>query len=622
MIPRYAMKLKAIISLGLSNVLAVAWYRVKFKSGYFEKSQPITSFDIFEGQSPIGGPYRIGPQKNEYCLQYFSSKAHKVGRVPEWNFDPYTTKTLLSNEQHWSKLTDFSLSTGDVKVLWEPSRFDWLIKSCWEERYSVSGTSIPIDDWLIDWCQKNPFNRGVNWKCAQEASIRVLHVLLAALIRHDRVLSPNPFFIQFLVFHLKRISPTVAYAKAQDNNHATTEATALFCIGAILESEGQLDATELALARKAQQAGRDLLEERVSSLILSDGAFSQYSTNYHRLMLDTVVFSECVRRFLNLREFSQKFYEKAAAASEWMMAMTDPVSGDAPNIGANDGAMLFNASSHEYRDFRPTCQAAQHLFCKRAVYQTQKHCLAEVFSKEFAMQAAIETSELKAHPLHTMCQKLGEENTFAILKIPHNRFRPAQSDALHLDFWHNGINLIRDAGTYTYNPKDSELVNFSSAGCHSTVEIDERDQMPKLSRFLYGEWLKPVNSGPQSDESLKTSTLTAVNEISSKYIDYLGASHQRIVKQISSKEWVVTDDVKGIAKSATLRFRLAPSEWNLHNNSLISAGTSITCSANKTISISLSDGEESRYYLQKNTLPVLEVKSTSDVIFTTRISLA
>lgn len=612
----FLMKSKVIVSLGLFNVLAVAWYRIKFKIGFFAKSQPITSFGTFEGQSLLGGAYQTGACSGEYSLQYFSSKNHAVRKVPQWNYDPYTNKTLVDNEQHWSQLMDFSLSTGDVKVLWEPSRFEWLIKACWEERYSEMGSSVPIDDWLIDWCQKNPLNRGVNWKCAQEASIRALHVLLASLIRHNREILPNPFLVQFLVFHLKRILPTIGYAKAQDNNHATTEATALFCIGAILGAVGGLDEAEHSLARKSHRIGRQLLEDRISSLVLKDGAFSQYSTNYHRLMLDSVVFSECIRRFLKLPEFSQKFYEKAAAASDWMMAMTDSISGDAPNMGSNDGAILFNANSNKYRDFRPTCQASQHLFCNLGVYPAQRHCLSEVFSTEFKNIPLIAIAEVKTRPLHTMCRKLGNENTFAILKVPHNRFRPAQSDALHLDFWHNGTNLIRDAGTYSYNPQDPDIVNFASTGCHSTVEIDKRDQMPKLSRFLYGEWLKP-----QIDQTMNTTLKLFAGEISSFYIDYLGASHRRVVEQIGSNEWTVTDDVRGVVKSATLRFRLAPSNWTLHNEELRNSMASIICSANKAITIKLCDGFESRYYLQKKPMQILEVESTSDVIFTTKIYL-
>lgn len=36
--------------------------------------------------------------------------------------------------------------------------------------------------WLNDWCENNPPYLRVNWKCGQEASIRVMHLIMAAYI--------------------------------------------------------------------------------------------------------------------------------------------------------------------------------------------------------------------------------------------------------------------------------------------------------------------------------------------------------------------------------------------------------------------------------------------------------
>ena len=35
----------------------------------------------------------------------------------------------------------------------------------------------------------------------------------------------------------------------------------------------------------------------------------------------------------------------------WYHEMIDPISGDAPNIGSNDGTYLFNFDNKNYRDF-------------------------------------------------------------------------------------------------------------------------------------------------------------------------------------------------------------------------------------------------------------------------------
>src|SRR5690606_27108937 len=126
----------------------------------------------------------------------------------------------------------------------------------------------------------------------------------------------------------------LSYARAQDNNHATSEAVALFAAGAWLELAGSAGGRVLA------RQGRGLLERHVIRLFGKDGSFSQHSVNYHRLVLDTLSIAEIWRQHAGLPAFSASFRERAAAGAQWLRAMVDPSTGDAPNLGANDGANL------------------------------------------------------------------------------------------------------------------------------------------------------------------------------------------------------------------------------------------------------------------------------------------
>lgn len=60
--------------------------------------------------------------------------------------------------------------------------------------------------------------------------------------------------------------------------------------------------------------------------------------------------------------------EKGGAATNWLFQMIDPLSGDAPNLGANDGARLFVLTDTPYRDYRPSVQLASALFSRCRVY--------------------------------------------------------------------------------------------------------------------------------------------------------------------------------------------------------------------------------------------------------------
>src|SRR5699024_10329942 len=128
-----------------------------------------------------------------------------------------------------------------------------------------------------DWIQNNPAYLGPNWKCGQEASIRVMH-LIAGAIALNGFNNLNDNLLKLIEIHLKRIAPTIEYAIAQDNNHGTSEATALYIGGGLLNHNNPN-----SQFLKWQKLGEKWLINRADKLIMSDGGFSQYSVNYHRL---------------------------------------------------------------------------------------------------------------------------------------------------------------------------------------------------------------------------------------------------------------------------------------------------------------------------------------------------
>lgn len=107
----------------------------------------------------------------------------------------------------------------------------------------------------------------------------------------------------------------------------------------------------------------------MTRLLMSDGSFAQHSVTYHRLLLDTLTQVEIWRRSLDLPNFSPKFQERCRAATQWMLEMIDPISGDAPNLGCNDGAFCYQIHTLTYRDFRPSLQLAAVLFLGQTLFE-------------------------------------------------------------------------------------------------------------------------------------------------------------------------------------------------------------------------------------------------------------
>lgn len=618
-------RLQTYLRLGSWNLMAVAYYRWQLKSGHFKKTLPIVGWSSQSASAlfPSADNYPIA--EAPFSVRFFNDNTIEVASPPDWVANPYSNSRLAENLAHWSEMPDFDLKTGDVKTLWELSRFDWLIKACWQIR-DTGEAPLPLNDWLDNWCELNPVNQGVNWKCAQEASIRAMNMVLAHSILCPEARVTNQRLIEFLVEHVNRILPTINYARAQDNNHGTSEAAALFIVGTVLHEFD--DQRIKAVAAEAVRCGRRCLEERAEKLIGLDGVFSQYSVNYHRMMLDTLSFAELIRRHYGSPSFSSGFLKKAGKATQWLIAVTDPMSGDAPNMGANDGSQLFNVKDTNFRDFRPSCQLAGSLFLGRCVMEDHMHGLSELFLQNQSDDSLLAKSDEVSTQLNSGAlsavspvltegfKRIGSEFTYAILKVPHNRFRPSQADALHIDVWHNGVNLIRDAGTYSYNPPENFCSDFGDTRHHSTVELDGRNQMDKLSRFLYKDWLSPRTT--RGDHSNSEEEFP---EIQGAYVDSAAGAHSRSVS-FDGEIFTIVDNVRGCKKSAKLRYRLAPCSWVQDDLMVSSDFMTISVNGSGVKSAALIQGLESRCYLELSDVPVFEVLLSGESVITTTLQLA
>ena len=363
--------------LGLSNVASVARYRMKSKAGLFRTLLPVGEkytgpffHDCMSSQSVV--------PDQRLSIKLFSHLPVTAPRAPDWHTNPLNGQQSASSGKHWSDTEDFASDHGDIKCIWELNRFDWLPKIVYQvaaraPSNEVNSELIWVESWISDWVNGNPMSAGPNWRCGQECSIRCLNMLLAARIL-GRLRDPQDAFLRFLNEHVSRIAPTLSYALSQDNNHGTSEAAALFLVGTYLSQHEESTRLE-----KFAVLGRKNLERCVARLIMNDGSFSQYSTVYHRLMLDTLSLVECFRREWNLASFSDAYYRKCRAATEWMSHMTDPLSGMAPNVGHNDGSLVFRPEGDEYWSFDRSVSLAGTTFGVPVGAESRRHVLQDIF---------------------------------------------------------------------------------------------------------------------------------------------------------------------------------------------------------------------------------------------------
>jgi hypothetical protein len=588
-------KIKTLYALGFNSLRRVLTYRlsVKFDFNPVKKLQAeIQQGDFFTMPSePYNTELTFNNQwHHQQC--YFGLQIKKTSEIPNWHKSMLSDIEVEKSQRNWWEIPDFDSKLGDIKGVWEASRFDWLFCFAQQAAQGEQQALNKLNSWLNDWSVNNPPYKGVNWKCGQEASIRVIHIAMAAIIlKQDN--SPSAPLLSFIKAHLKRILPTISYAVGQDNNHGTSEAAALFIGGSWLIAAGDTSGEEF------YKKGCYWLEDRAKHLIEDDGSFSQYSTTYHRVMLDTFSMVEIWRNKHSLSKFSDTFYKKLAAATNWLYQVTQFKTGDAPNLGANDGARLLPLTGTDYRDFRPSVQLAAVLFLHNTAWQVDgswnlplKWLRVMVPKSNLLKQSTFHFPHGGYSGLRTA------NNAFVFINYPNFKFRPSQCDALHLDFWKDGANLLRDGGTFSYNAGDHYINYYGGSESHNTVQFDNKEQMPRLSRFLLGDWLKANNIACD----LKKNTCQGA------YTNDQGATHNRAIS-LSEHLLRVEDRISGFNTCAILRWRLSPGNWEVNGNIVSDGKHILTIRSDMAIArLELIVGKESRYYYQESDIPVLEVE--------------
>ena len=622
MFNRWFILTKVFYKLGFFNIARVVLYRFQLRIGWFEHLTP--------SKLPIQGhlftkenvqPKKLPDNLSDWYISkanlflsgqhnFFFGKKKNVGNPPEWQ----QSNKLLHERVHWTN-TPINTRVGeDVKLSWDLSRFLWM--PTFAAAYSVSKDDCylgAINSWFNDWSNNNPPNTGVNWVCAQEVSIRLINILNAAFLLGLHNSCVSKVFLKVVVVHCKRVYPTIGYAVAQDNNHGISEASALFIAGSWLQAFSK-DEKHIKLGVICSRKGSRTLEKLVGKLVLTDGGFSMSSFAYHRVVLDTLSIVEFWRETLNLPKFSDMYYSKATLLVDFLYQMLDRVSGDVPNIGANDGSRSYLLTDSDYRDFRPSLQLSSGYFCDSRVFECDRIDWFSATLPQPTMPQWRQESRLFKHSgfVTLRCE---DDESWALVRFPSFHFRPAQSDALHFDLWRKGRNILTDSGSFSYNCSSQDDGYFAGAAGHNVVQFDNRETMPRLGKFLWGEWPKVQRI---SDMSL----WSGEGRWSCSFSDYLGAKHAREVT-IGLNSWVINDHLCGVFSQALIRWHLEDSKWNINGNIIESGDVKIIIQANAPISLRLGRGWKSLYYNEKTEIPVLEllvasapIQITTEILFT------
>jgi len=558
LIKKIGVGLKAIVQLGPAQITDYLRYQVGLRSGYYQLRTPSASLNqLLPDEALIPEWFMQILEKKVFSLfgdaylNQIVEEADEIsgGKVRLFGADPTPLNLIIpGNLSHWTlhETGKGQLSDEDIKFIWEPARFGWAI-TLGKAYFLTNDKHYPKVFWKYfeEFTLGNPLNKGPNWQSGQEVALRLIALVITLNLMRSS-LNPRSDKVRSILVnisdHAERILPTLAYAKAQNNNHLISEAIGLYTAGVFLSKHPR--------SGKWKKIGLGIFNEAVKNQISPDGEYIQHSTNYHRMFLMLSLWMQYLLKTEG-KALESQTGKKLALASTWLGGQLDSLSGKVPNLGHNDGANILPFTNADFSDYRPVIQASSQAFHAKAALPAGSWDDLCIWLDLPNSPVLPESIDLKETWLEN---RIGAPESWASMRALRYNNRPAHADQLHVEIWHLGINVTCDAGTYLYNaapPWDNRL---STTLVHNTISINHQDQMMRAGRFLWLDWSKA---------KIAAYNPNAINGIQDGYLKS-GVIHKRKLESQNEKMWLITDKLIQITgkkyKSAVLLNWLLP-DW-------------------------------------------------------------
>lgn len=470
----------------------------------------------------------------------FHSEWKKLGKEYDWVTNP-DSGFRYDVKKHWTEVEDFTNEAGDIKYVWEKSRFSYLYPVIrYDYHYKKDHSGFVFRE-IMDWIEKNPVNQGPNYKCSQEISLRVLNWVFALYYyKGAKELSGGCFdrIMQSVYWQVDHVYKNIQFSrKAVRNNHAITETLTLYLIGMLFPF--------FPGAGKWKRDGKRWFEQEIAYQIAEDGSYLQFSMNYHRVVVQLLTWA-IVLADRNGERFSGVVYERAYQAVNFLYQCQDEVSGWLPNYGANDGALFFDLSDSHYRDYRPQLNALHHVLTGEHLYgqgvrgeDVEWYVSGEESRDRRLFKPLKRQQGIVAFPSGGY-YIFRETELLTFIRCGRYKDRPSHADNLHVDVWWQGQNILLDGGSYKYNASGENVKYFSGTASHNTVMLGDHDQMLKGPRFIWLNWSRALEANVEENEGefYFAGSVSCFTCLDKKIV------HKRVVRKKKGElEWRITDEI-------------------------------------------------------------------------------
>ena len=419
----------------------------------------------------------------------------------------------------------------DNELRWQLHRHKWFTPM--GKAYRVSGDEKYAKEWTleyIDWIRKNPLvkldkaayemaddnlkgdadNSRFAWR-PLETSHRLQDQCLQFQLFVDSPAFTPEFLTEFLVNYHRHAVHILGNYSAQ-GNHLLFEAQRMLMAGSFFPEYREAEAW--------RKSGVEILNREILKQVLPDGGHYELDPHYHLATIE--IFYKSLQ-IADLNGFRNDFPQSYADAVENMiMFYTDIIFPDYTNPCFSD-AKITNRKTmlNNYRKWQKVFPENQVI--RYFATEGQEGSLPDHLSKGF-----LDTG------FFVFRNGWGEDALQMVVKAGPAGEWHAQPDFGTFEMWYNGKCLFQDSGSYVYEGKDPEIMEwrkwFRASSHHNTLTMNDQDVDKVPSKTLLWQ--------PEGD----------VQILVTEHPSYKNLTHRRSIFFVDGKYFVIVDEAIGKMK--------------------------------------------------------------------------
>lgn len=444
----------------------------------------------------------------------FDRERDDFADTPDWFFDPRTGRRAPKEDYAFDinyRLVD---NVGTVKYVWEPSRHHHLtvLAAAYflsgEERYAEA-----VDRQLRSWWTQNPFLSGIHWTSGIELGVRLISWVWIRRLLDDwngarSLFEGNPVFLRQLHHHQEYLARLSSHGSSA-NNHLIAEQAGQFAACCAFPFFRETSAWR-------EQASASLRRE-IRRQTFESGLNRELATSYHMFVLELFL-AAAVEGAAADHPLDEAVWTGVCRMTDALAAILD-ADGNPPRQNDGDDALGLLLDAPDADNCQSLLATGDALFGRSAWWP-------ELGGGDLRTML---WRHLAGRPAHRAERPDTRTNLFAdagmaILRGdavdgreiwcrcdhgPHGYLSIAahgHADALSVELRCDGVEVLVDPGTYTYQGEEAWRTYFRSTVSHNCLELGGVDQSQAGGAFMWTRMakselldLKGIDQGPVAE---------------------------------------------------------------------------------------------------------------------------